>query len=211
MDSHPIVPRLSWLQLVNAASRGPHAGTGVSVGSNVAPWRLLLEAWRFRSTRRSTMAELNAFVSPKYPVLHSVDRSGNERDIGSGGHVALSLGLLVKGIPSFLATIPVVDSEVDGISDSLRTGDVRVAVVGVSVDDGEIAEEISAPEPWQQSPDENRRLPAAYLSLVCSDGRRIGVARIVAREGSATPEEVARFVLKQIAKGVQIPDLASAP
>ena len=69
----------------------------------------------------------------------------------------------------------------------------------------------AAREPWRLASDESRDLPAVFLSLVCSDGRRIGVARIVAREGSASPEEVARFVLKQIASGVQIPDLASTP
>ena len=155
------------------------------------------------------MTEFNAFVSPEYPVLHSVDRGSTG---ASDDHAALSLGLLVKGIPSFLATIPVTESEIEGVTHSLDRGDVRVAVVGISVDGSDVPDpDESALEPWQTDADESRNLPAAFLSLVCSDGRRIGVARIVAREGSASPEEVARFVLKQIAKGVQIPDLASTP
>jgi hypothetical protein len=118
----------------------------------------------------------------------------------------------VKGIPSFLATIPVDESEISELRRSLDVGDVRVAVVGISVDGEDLSEERSSePEPWQQpqGSTDTKSLPAAFLSLVCGDGRRIGIARIVAREESATPEDVARFVLHQIAKGVQIPDLAS--
>ena len=167
------------------------------------------------------MAEFNAFVSPEYPVLQSVARVLEDRQDIADGHAALSLGLLVKGIPSFLATIPVTEGEVEGVTGSLERGDVRVAVVGISVDGSDLPDQDepasepylaeSATEPWRPTHGESRSLPAAFLSLVCSDGRRIGVARIVAREGSASPEEVARFVLRQIAKGVQIPDLASTP
>ena len=53
-------------------------------------------------------------------------------------------------------------------------------------------------------------LPAALLSLSCTDGRRVGVARIVSRDPKADPTSVARFVHRQITRGVQIPDLASA-
>lgn len=156
------------------------------------------------------MTDFNAFVSPEYPVLHSIRRGGEAEAATPPGHAALSLGLLVKGIPSFLATIPVEEGEVEEITTSLSEGDVRVAVVGISVDGEDLPEETgTSGEPWKADPEEPRSLPAAFLSLVCSDGRRIGVARIVAREGTATPEDVARFVLKQIARGVQIPDLAS--
>ncbi len=159
------------------------------------------------------MTEFNAFVSPEYPVLHSVARGPAGESGTQDGQTALSLGLLVKGIPSFLATIPVTDGEIGSVTNSLGQGDVRVAVVGISVDGSDLRDPPDRPsvEPWQPAPDESPNLPAAFLSLVCSDGRRIGVARIVAREGTASPEEVARFVLKQIAKGVQIPDLASTP
>ena len=158
------------------------------------------------------MTEFNAFVSPEYPVLQSVAHGLAEEADTPNGQAALSLGLLVKGIPSFLATIPVTESEIGSVTDSLERGDVRVAVVGISVDGSDLPnQDEAAREPWRLASDESRDLPAAFLSLVCSDGRRIGVARIVAREGSASPEEVARFVLKQIASGVQIPDLASTP
>lgn len=157
------------------------------------------------------MSDFNAFVSPEYPVLHSVLPADDSPDEVPEGFAALSLGLLVNGIPSFLATIPVSEEDVGEISSSLEAGNVRVAVVGMSVDGDELPEGAVTPsEPWKEPEAPRRSLPAAFLSLVCDDGRKIGVARIVAREGSASPEEVARFVLKQIARGVQIPDLASA-
>lgn len=156
------------------------------------------------------MPDFNAFVSPEYPILHTVLRREEAEATLSPGHAGVSLALLVKGIPSFLATIPVEEGDLDHVTDSLDAGNVRVAVVGISVDGSDLPEGALEPDaPWAP-PEETRSLPAAYLSLVCADGRRIGVARIVARQESATPEDVARFVLKQIAKGVQIPDLASA-
>ncbi|TVP58399.1 MAG: hypothetical protein EA351_03710 [Gemmatimonadales bacterium] len=160
------------------------------------------------------MTDFNAYVSPEYPVLYSLEDD----------ETALSLALLVNGIPSFLATVPVEPDQLDTVLGSLDSGDVRVAVVGISVDGTEI--EAAGPEaesePWKaatQAPgfDATPRestgsegLPAAFLSLVCQDGRRIGVARIVARRRTASPEEVARYVLKEITRGVQVPDLASA-
>ena len=165
------------------------------------------------------MRQRSAFVSPAYPVLHSV--AGPRPASAPGeGHAALSLGLLVGGIPSFLATIPVAESELAEMTRSLEKGDVRVAVVGISVDGSEFEEGALADaepdiagidsRPGELPGSGATRLPAALLSLVCSDNRQIRVARIVAREGSAAPDDVARFVLGQIARGVQIPDLASA-
>ncbi len=158
------------------------------------------------------MTDFNAFVSPEYPVLHTILPAEETPESIPEGFSGLSLALLVKGIPSFLATIPVARDDVDRVSSSLEAGDVRVAVVGMSVDESELPPGAApAAEPWKEgADDEPPSLPAAFLSLVCADGRKIGVARIVAREGTASPEEVARFVLKQIARGVQIPDLAQA-
>lgn len=158
------------------------------------------------------MTDFNAFVSPEYPVLHAVGLGSDVESALPDGHASLSLGLLVKGIPSFLATIPVETHDLDGVTGSLEKGDVRVAVVGISVEGSDLpGQAVANPEPWKSEATDERSFPAAFLSLVCNDGRRIGVARIVAREGSASPEEVAKFVLKQIARGVQIPDLASTP
>ena len=157
------------------------------------------------------MTDFNAFVSPEYPVLHSVLRREEVEANVPPGHAAVSLALLVKGIPSFLATIPVPEEEVEELTRSLESGDVRVAVVGMSVEGSDLPDgTLEESPPWAPEEEDVRSLPAAYLSLVCADGRRIGVARIVARQESASPEDVARFVLKQIARGVQIPDLASA-
>jgi hypothetical protein len=113
-----------------------------------------------------------------------------------------------------LATIRIGDEEVDEMVESLNGGMVRIAAVGVSVRGNDLPTGHSpTPEPWRGEDDEqSHSLPAAFLSLVCADGRRIGVAKIIAREGGeATPDDIARFVLKQIARGVQIPDLASTP
>jgi hypothetical protein len=126
------------------------------------------------------------------------------------GHVGISLALLVNGIPSFLATVPVEESEVPDMRSSLSGGNVRVAVVGVSVDESDIHGSSGEPTEAWRPPEASASYPAAFLSLVCADGRRIGVARIVARRDSASPEEVARYVMKQITRGVQVPDLASA-
>ncbi|TVP42275.1 MAG: hypothetical protein EA350_16645 [Gemmatimonadales bacterium] len=184
-------------------------------------------------------------LSPEYPVLFSISTSPPE-DRGWGGTEGegtayLSLALLVGGIPSFLATLPVDGELVEPLRESLGAGDVQVAVAGIDVDpqdvanaegDGDMAGELEGGggemAPWRASagtPDPDAfhtpwpsggasagkgRFPAAYLSLICRDGRRLGVARIVSRDRRATPEEVARYVLKQITSGVQIPDLASA-
>jgi hypothetical protein len=160
------------------------------------------------------MSEFNAFVSAEYPVLLTVERNAAFGGSAPEGEAVLSLALLVRGIPSFLATIRVGDEEVEEMVSSLSGGMVRVAAVGVSVQGEELPGAEAAPvEPWKNETDGGvRSLPAAFLSLVCSDGRRIGVAKIVAREGgAATPDDIARFVLHQIARGVQIPDLASTP
>jgi hypothetical protein len=156
------------------------------------------------------MSDKHSFVSPEYPVLRTLSRGRGPDSAFPAGQAALSLGLLVGGIPSFLATIPVDEEEADDILVSLDRGAVRVAAAGISVDGNAFLEPSSEGNGWRPDPPA-RPLPAAFLSLICSDGRRIGVARIVSREPTAPPEEVARFVLRQIARGVQIPDLASTP
>jgi hypothetical protein len=155
------------------------------------------------------MSEPNAFVSPEYPVLFTVVEGGQASvPEGFGG---VSLALLVNGIPSFLATVPVDEELLGGVVTSLGKGDVRVAVVGISVNGRDLpGMEGESKEPWKGETTTSGTFPAAFLSLVCADGRRIGVARIVARRESAQPEEVARYVMKQITRGVQVPDLASA-
>jgi len=161
-------------------------------------------------TGRGPMRESRAFVSNAYPVLYSVDRPASGIPGESRRPVTVSLGLLVRGIPSFLATIPVDEGEVEALLRSFSRGDVRVSAAGISVE-GESGPEMipGTREPWQAE-EPIPTLPAAFLSLVCADGRRVAVARIVSREASASPQDIARFVIDQIARGVQIPDLASA-
>jgi len=157
------------------------------------------------------MDPLNAFVSPEYPVLYTLSREGDSSGGTSGGEARLALALLVRGIPSFLATIPVEDQEIQEILTSLRSGGVRVAAIGITVRANDIPG-VPPREPWQGVAEEGgESLSAAFLSLLCRDGRRIGLARIVSRDEGATPEQVARFVLRQIADGVQVPNLASTP
>jgi len=177
------------------------------------------------------MNEPNAFVSPEYPVLYSIldPRGGGDgSDWGDAtpppilspglpsGTVGVSLAVLIRGIPSFLATVPVDRSELEATLTSLASGDVRVTVVGISVDEQDLppppSESPSAswPSPEGDRPYGSTVFPAAHLSVVCQDGRRVDVARIVARQNAATPEEVASYIMQQITRGVQIPDLASA-
>ncbi len=170
------------------------------------------------------MTAFNAFVTPEYPVLFSLEGGEDEalpwepsgdvfdplQDEGAGddpsvppGYVGISIALLVKGMPSFLTTHVVEASDAPDIVESLESGDARVAVVGVTVD---AAEEL----PEGVTPAEGGKHPAAFVSLLCGDGRRLAVARIVARDDSHSPEALAKYVIKQISRGVQVPDLASA-
>lgn len=142
------------------------------------------------------MSPIHAFVTPEYPLLHTLvpgDRPGIPP-----GHTGIALALLVRGIPSFLCTHLVPDHDLDEVLDSLEGGDVRVAVLG-----------LPSGEPGDDPPEVDARgHPAAFVSLVCTDGRRISLIRIVGRDPQRDPETLARFIIRQIARGVQIPDLA---
>jgi hypothetical protein len=135
------------------------------------------------------MPPLNAFVTPAYPVLFT-PIPGTNPGVGPG-ETGLALALLVRGIPSFLATPVLPDSELAATRASLEAGEVRVAVVGLQVEDE----------------GGRGRYPVAFVSLLCADGRRLNLARIPARDPAAAPEALARFVTRQIVRGVQIPDL----
>jgi hypothetical protein len=105
------------------------------------------------------------------------------------------LALLVDGTPSFLASHRVPQEAVDDMVVSLQGGDPRVAVVGM----------------WADAEGEARgrreRRVAAFISLVCADGRRITVARVLGEESATSPETLAKHVIRQIARGIQVPDL----
>jgi hypothetical protein len=139
------------------------------------------------------MPKINAFVTPPYPVLFSVAGAGQAGV--PRGEAELLLGLLVGGVPSFLAAHRVPEESVDDLVVSLQQGDPRVAVAGM----------------WVESPGEVRgkmeRRSAAFISLVCADGRRITVARVLGEEPESAPDVLARHVIRQIARGVQVPDL----
>ncbi len=140
------------------------------------------------------MPKMNAFVTPPYPALFSVACPG---DAGvPQGEAELVLALLIGGMPSFLAAHRVPEESVDDLVVSLQEGDPRVAVVGS----------------WVESQSEVRgrmeRRAAAFISLVCADGRRITVARVLGEDPDSSPEVLARHVIRQIARGVQVPDVA---
>lgn len=135
------------------------------------------------------MTPLNAFVTPRYPVLFT-PVEGPAPGVAPG-ETAVALALLVRGIPSFLGTPLIPREEMPGVEASLQAGDARVAVVGLDagMSDGE------------------DRCTVAFVSLLCADGRRLTLARIPAGDEDASPDEVARFVTRQIVRGVQVPDL----
>jgi hypothetical protein len=139
------------------------------------------------------MPKTNAYVTPPYPVLFNVTAGG------SGGvprgEAELVLALVIGGMPSFLAAHRVPDQAVDELVASLQQGDPRVAVAGTWVDAGE------------SLPGQPERRAAAFISLVCADGRRITVARVMGEEPDAAPNLLAGQVTRQIARGVQVPDL----
>ncbi len=175
------------------------------------------------------MTAYNAFVTPEYPVLFTLRQEertepwtaspapGESGDAGGGPGVAISIALLVKGMPSFLTTCIVPDDELVDVVESLEGGDARVAVVGISVTiregtDGGEATVIPREEGGEGEPLEGEvNRPAAFVSLICADGRRISVARILDAAGRRSPEELAKHVIKEISRGVQVPDLASTP
>jgi hypothetical protein len=139
------------------------------------------------------MAKPSAFVTPPYPILYSVASSG--RGTIPKGEADLLLALLVDGTPSFLASHRVPEETVDDLVVSLQGGDPRVAVVGMWVDaQGGMRGRLE-------------RRAAAFISLVCADGRRITVARVLGEEPDASPDMLARHVIRQIARGVQVSDL----
>lgn len=148
------------------------------------------------------MSRINAFATPEYPVLFSVEVADEAGGPVPEGHAGISLALLVDGMPSFLATHVVEADRVNAVVTSLEEGDVRIAVIGIAV---ELEEGLPA-----LGIDSHTEHPAAFVSVVCADGRRLTVARILARDGEDSPERLARYVIREITRGVQIPELASA-
>lgn len=138
------------------------------------------------------MSKPSAFVTPQYPVLFNV--ASTDGVTIPKGEAELMLALLIAGSPSFLAAHRVPEESVDDLVVSLQGGDARVAVVGTWTD---APGALGRPE----------RRAAAYISLVCADGRRITVARVLGEEPDSSPDLLARHVIRQIARGVQVPDL----
>lgn len=141
------------------------------------------------------MRQLNAFITPEYPILFDVIPSGTDAVEVRSDEVGVALALLVKGIPSFLAIHTLPEEEVLSLVGSLKSGNVRLSVVGLPVQ-------------MKSRSREPAHHPAAFVSLLCADGRRVTVARIVgSRAEDSSSEELARHVTRQITRGVQISEL----
>jgi len=140
------------------------------------------------------MDKPSAFVTPPFPVLFSIACAG-EAGVPRG-EAELVLALLIGGMPSFLAAHRVPEESVDDLVACLQGGDPRVAVVGKWIESqGEIQ-------------GRTERRAAAFIRLVCADGRRITVARVLGEAPDSSPDVLARHVIRQIARGVQVPDVA---
>ncbi len=158
----------------------------------------------------NVMSQLNAFVTPEFPLLFTVREGSSQppslsEDESPPGvpedYAEIALAILVRGVPTFLATHVVPKNELEGVVNSLEEGDVRVAVVGIPLFESESGSEGSSQE--------DRGRPAAFVSVVCKEGRRLTVARILGPDDETTPEVLARHVIKEIARGVQVPSLAA--
>jgi hypothetical protein len=86
------------------------------------------------------MIENPTFTSPAYPVIYTVSVTPPvpepRGEDASPAH--LSLALLVGGIPSFLATLPVDPALLASVTASLDEGDVLVSVEGISVREADV-------------------------------------------------------------------------
>lgn len=141
------------------------------------------------------MRQLNAFTTPEYPVLFDVIPSGTDGCGVPPDQVAVALALIVRGVPSFLAIHALPEEELPSLVTSLESGDVRLSVVGLPVQ-------------MKGQSGESAHHPAAFVSLLCADGRRINVARIVgSRAHEPSAEKLARHVTREITRGVQIAEL----
>jgi hypothetical protein len=124
-----------------------------------------------------------AYVTKRLPVLYTIHPI--VRAPGLPTLVTVDVAVVIRGIPSLLASHTVPEEKLDGIVASLQGGDVRVSVTGVV---GEAA----------------AGRPMAYVGVVCADGRRITVSR-VRGEFSENSEQLAWTIRERIEKGEPLP------
>lgn len=124
-----------------------------------------------------------AYVTKRLPVLYTIHPI--VRAPGLPTLVTIDVAVVIRGIPSLLASHTVPEEKLDGIVASLQGGDVRVSVTGVVGD-------------------ESSGHPMAYVGVVCADGRRITVSR-VRGEISQTSEQLAWTIRERIEKGEPLP------
>lgn len=124
-----------------------------------------------------------AYVTKKLSVLYTIHPIVRAPELPT--LVTIDVAVVIRGIPSLLASHTVSEDKLDGIVASLQGGDVRVAVTGVTGNEG------AGP-------------PMAYVGLVCADGRRIALSR-VRGELSQSSEELAWSIRERIERGDPLP------
>ncbi len=124
-----------------------------------------------------------AYVTKRLSVLYTIHPIVRAPELPT--LVTIDVAVVIRGIPSLLASHTIPEDKLDGIVASLQGGDVRVAVTGVGGDEG------AGP-------------PMAYVGLVCADGRRIALSRVWGVT-TQTSEELAWTVRERIERGEPLP------
>ena len=121
-----------------------------------------------------------AFVTKRLPVLYTIHPI--VRSPGLPTLVTVDIAVVIRGIPSVLASHTVPEDRLDSLVASLQSGDVRVSVTGI------------AGNPADGAP------PMAYVGVVCSDGRRVPLCR-VRGEASQSSEDLAWSLRERVENG----------
>ncbi len=136
------------------------------------------------------MVRVPVFLTAHLPVLYSI----HAIEGGSTSEAAaLDVAVVVRGAPTILGVCRMALDRLDEVVASLQNGDVRVAVAALPDDESE----------------ENGK-PRAFVSLQCSDGRRIPIVRVRGRDAREGGEEYARRLALGLASGTPLTDLADA-
>lgn len=129
------------------------------------------------------MSRPAAFVTKRLPVLYTIHPI--VRAPGLPTLVTVDIAVVIRGIPSVLASHTLPEDRLDALVASLQGGDVRVSVTGVA------------------SPETHDGPPTAYVGIVCSDGRRVPLCRVRGEEGRSS-EDLAWSLRERVEKGIPL-------
>jgi len=121
-----------------------------------------------------------AFVTKRLSVLYTIHPI--VRAPGLPTVVTVDIAVVIRGIPSVLASHTLPEDRLDPLVASLQGGDVRVSVTGVAD-----AESGGAP-------------PVAYVGVICSDGRRVPLCRVHG-EPDQSSDDLAWALRERVEKG----------